>query len=123
MQPLVIVDGYSFPDPISYNATTSTMVSDGRNAQGYYIGSVIRASVAKIDISWGVLTVEQWAGILGKFNSPGKFVNSVTFLNQVTGNYETHRMYVSDRSAGVVQRDNLGNVIGWKGCKLSLIEV
>ena len=71
---LVSIGGYEFPEPSSYSATTSTIVDSARNVEGYMIGSVIRDDVAKIEISWRYLTVEQWARILQCFSGSEKSI-------------------------------------------------
>ena len=122
MEALVSVGGYNFPEPSAYSAITSTIVDSARNVSGYVVGSVIRHDVAKIELSWKYLTVQQWADILSLFN--GSFYNDVRFLNQATGTYDVRTMYVSDRNAGMWRRDpNTGTVMGWTNCSLSLVEV
>lgn len=122
MKALVTVAGYELPEPSTYSANTATLVDSARNVQGYVIGSVIRNDVAKVELSWRYLTVDQWARILSLFNR--SFYNNVTFFNQATGDYETRQMYVSDRSAGMWRRHPVtGEVMGWTEPKLSLIEV
>ena len=118
---LVSIGGYELPEPSSYNAITSTIVDSGRNVEGKVVGSVVRSDVAKIELTWKFLTVEQWATILSLFNS--SFFNEVRFFNQATGNYDVRTMYVSDRDASVFRRDpNSGAVMGWVNPKLSLVE-
>jgi hypothetical protein len=117
-----MIGGYSLPEPSAYSAITSTIVDSARNVSGYVVGSVVRQDVAKIEVSWKYLTVSQWARILSLFT--GSFYNDVTFFNQATGNYTTRKMYVSDRNASAWRRDpNTGEVLGWTGCSLSLVEV
>ena len=123
---LVTVGGYSFPEPSGYSANSSTLVDSARNAEGKMIGSVIRDDVSKVEISWKYLTVEQWARVQKCFkqSSGGKFINSVTFFDQSEGEWVTKDMYVSDRTSGMWRRDpKSGDVLGWKDCKLSLVEV
>ena len=123
---LIAVGGYAFPEPSTYSSSTSTLVDSARNVQGVVIGSVIRDDVAKVELSWKYLTVEQWARILQCFRiaSGGDFYNSATFFLQDTGNWTTRQMYVSDRSAGMWRRDpESREVLGWTDCKLSLVEV
>ncbi len=126
-RPLVrIVDGYIFPEPSSYNANTSTLVDSSRNAQGTMVGSVIRDDVAKIEISWRYLTVQQWSDIQKCFkqSSGGKFINLIEFFDQSAGGWIQREMYVSDRKASVFRRDpNTGDLLGWVEPSLSLIEV
>ena len=122
MEALVSVGGYAFPEPSSYSAVTSTIVDSARNVSGYVVGSVIRSDVAKVELSWKYLTVEQWANILSQFTS--SFYNDVRFFNQATGNYDVRTMYVSDRNAGMWRRNpDTGAVMGWTNCSLSLVEV
>lgn len=122
MDALVSIGGFDFPEPSSYNATTSTIVDSARNVQGRVVGSVIRHDVAKVELSWKYLTADQWATILTLFTS--SFYNDVTFLNQATNSYDTRTMYVSDRTAGMWRRDpQTGEVMGYTNCSLSLVEV
>lgn len=119
---LVTVNGTAFPEPSSYEATTSTIVNSGRNTQGKVVGAVVRHDVAKVSLSWNYLTAAQWATVLSLFTR--NFYCSVRFLNQATNTYETRQMYVSDRTSGMWRRSpNSGNVMGWAGCKLALVEV
>lgn len=121
---LVSVAGYDFPEPSMYSGNTSTLVDSARNVQGKMVGSVIRDDVAKIEISWRYLTVEQWATIQKCFKGHDKFINNVTFFDQSVGGWVTKEMYVSDRKAGMWRRSpENGNILGWTDCSLSLIEV
>ena len=121
MEALVSVGGYRFPEPSTYSAVTSTIVDSARNVSGYVVGSVIRKDVAKIELTWRYLTVEQWATILSLFTD--SFYNDVRFFNQATGYYDVRTMYVSDREAGMWRRDSeTGAVMGWLNCSLSLVE-
>ena len=122
MEALVSINGYDFPEPSTYNATTSTIVDSARNVSGYVVGSVVRHDVAKVEMSWKYLTVEQWANVLSLFTS--NFYVDVRFFNQATANYELRTMYCSDRTAGMWRRDpQTGSVMGWLDCKMSLVEV
>lgn len=122
MAALVSIGGFAFPEPSTYNATTSTIVDSARNVSGYVVGAVVRPDVAKIELSWKYLTASQWASILSLFAN--SFYNDVRFLNQTTNSYDTRTMYVSDRTAGMWRRDpNTGAVMGYTNCSLSLVEV
>ena len=123
---LVKVGDYEFPEPSTYSANTSTLVDSSRNVQGMMVGSVIRDDVAKIEISWRYLTVEQWARIQQCFreSAGGKFINRVNFFDQSAGGWIDRDMYVSDRKAGMWRRHpQTGDIIGWTDCSLSLIQV
>lgn len=122
MEALVTVGGYELPEPSSYNAVTSTIVDSARNVEGRVVGSVVRHDVAKIELSWKYLTAQQWANILSLFTD--SFYNDVRFMNQVTNNYDVRTMYVSDRNAGMWRRHpETGDIMGYTGCSLSLVEV
>ena len=123
---LVSVDGYDFPEPSAYSGNTSTLVDSSRNVQGMMVGSVIRDDVAKIEISWRYLTIEEWARIQKCFrqSSGGKFINLVEFFDQSVGGWVKKEMYVSDRKAGLWRRHpQTGDILGWTDCSLSLIQV
>lgn len=122
MEALVSIGGYSLPEPSSYSAVTSTIVDSARNVKGVVVGTVVRHDLAKVELSWKYLTVQQWANILSMFSS--NFYNEVRFFNQATGNYDVRTMYVSDRNAGMWRRNpHTGAVMGWTNCSLSLVEV
>ena len=122
MTALVTVSGVALPEPSEYSGNTSTIVDSGRNVSGYVIGSVVRHDVAKVELKWRYLTAAQWASVLSLFTH--NFYNSVTFFNQATGSYTTRQMYVSDRKAGMWRRHpETGEIMGWTGCSLSLVEV
>ena len=122
MAALVSIGSFDFPEPSTYEATTSTIVDSARNVSGYVVGSVVRSDVAKIDMSWKYLTARQWATILSLFTN--SFYNDVRFYNQATGSYTTRTMYVSDRTSGMWRRHpETGEVMGWTNCSLALVEV
>lgn len=125
MRPLITVNGVGWPDPTEYNATTSTVVDSARNAQGFMIGAVIRSGICKVEAKWAFLDAETWAEILSQLDESagGKMINPVTFLNQTTNKWETHDLYTSDRTAGIYLRNDDGSIIGYKGCRVALIEV
>ena len=123
---LVTVGEFDFPEPSTYKGNTSTLVDSARNVQGKVVGAVIRDDVGKVEMSWKYLTVKQWADILKCFSIArgGKFYNKVTFFCQDIGDWTTREMYVSDRSADMFRRDpKTGEVLGYTGCALSLVEV
>lgn len=122
MAALVSIGSFEFPEPSTYSAITSVIVDSARNVNGRMVGSVVRSDVAKIELSWKYLTVQQWADINSLFNS--SFFNDVRFYNQCTASYTTRTMYVSDRNASAWRRDpKTGEIMGWVGASLSLVEV
>lgn len=119
---LITVDGVAWPEPSEYSSNTSTLVDSGRNVQGVVVGSVIRHDVSKIEVKWRYLTARQWADVIGPFNT--NFYVTVRFYDQSSAGYVTKQMYVSDRKSGMWRRHpETGEVMGWVGCSLSLVEV
>lgn len=119
---LITVDGVAWPEPSEYSANTSTIVDSGRNVQGKVVGAVIRSGVSKIEVKWRYLTAQQWASVIGPFDT--NFYVSVRFYDQSSAGYVTKQMYVSDRKAGMWRRHpETGEIMGWTGCSLSLVEV
>lgn len=124
---LITIAGIALPQPSDYTGRTADVVDTARNVQAVMVGAVLRYDVAKVEASWRYLTAEQWATILKLFNPTygGSFTNQVEFYNQTTATWETRTMYVGDRTSGgafMCDKDT-GQVLGWKGPKLSLIEV
>lgn len=126
MASLVTVAGIELPMPSSYVGLTADIVDNGRNAEGYVVGAVIREDVAKVEMSWRFLTIKQWSDVMKLFNSKygGAFMQEVTFFNQTTAQFETRTMYPGDRtSSGAFKVDvETGMPLGWQDCKLNLIE-
>lgn len=125
MRPMVSIGSFNVPEPSKYQSTTATLVDGGRNAQGVQIGAVVRDGVAKIALSWNFISAKDWASLLKQFDMKrgGSFYNDVTFFNQDTNDWETRRMYVSDRNAEVFLRNKEGDIRGYQGASMSLIEV
>ena len=126
LKPLVIVGGTALPEPSEYSGNTATLVDSARNLEGRVTGAVVRDDDGKVELGWRYLTAKQWADVnrLFKESAGGHFYNEVTFFDQSAGDWVTKTMYVSDRSAGMWRRDpETGDVMGWTGCKLSLVEV
>lgn len=121
---LVSIDGFDFPMPSSYRGNTATIVDSARNIKGEMIGTVIRDDVAKVELVWKFLSVEQWSQVNKLFHiaSGGRFINNVTFFDQTRGDFITRKMYVNDRNADLFRVTEEG-VQGWLNPSLHLIEV
>lgn len=121
------------PTMSEFNSNTSTLVDSSRNSKGVMIGSVIRDDIAKITMSWKVISAEGWAKVNQCFHEGtiisysggycvGAFINKIRFFCQTTNSYETRDMYISDRSAGLMQLSEDGTPIGYESAKFSLVE-
>lgn len=125
MRPLVTIAGTAIPDPSEYNGTASDTVDGARNTKAEFVGGMVREDMAKVEMTWKFISAEDWSKILKLFVTKfgGSFVNDVTFFNQVTNDWETRKMYPSDRTAGIFLRLENGSVRGYTGARLALIEV
>lgn len=124
--PTISVEGIALPEPHKYDATISSFVDSGRNVRGEMVGSEIRGNIAKISISYEFISAQDLSTVLKLFSKDhgGSFVREVTFLDMVSNSWQTRKMYVSDRSGGIMSRDpDTGVVDGYNGVKFSLIEV
>ena len=93
------INGYDVPYPSSDSGlqTIATVVDGGRMADGVFRGQKIGRDQSKVELTWRVLTPEQWGRILSIFNN--NFVVSVYYLDAVSNGFVTRNMYVGDRSA------------------------
>lgn len=108
--------------PSSYSSNSATLVDSARNVQGYIVSTVIRENVAKVELGWKYMTVNEWSELCTFFANNFEF--TCTFFNQDTGTYDTRTMYCGDRNASMFRQDDkTGAVVGWTDCKVSLIEV
>ena len=127
MRPLMTVGGYPLPDPSEYIPGTADFVDGARNLEAEFVGAVVGQPKSRVELNYRFLHAQVWSDILKQFNRrvEGRFVASCTFFDQDFNDWRTTDMYVSDRtSQGMFWRDpNDGNVRGWRGCRLALIEV
>ena len=120
--PLVFVNGNALPQPSGYTSNQATLVDAARNAQGHQIGTPIRSDVQKIELTWNYLSREDWEAVCGPFRL--NFVNTVTFFNTTSGDFEPRQMYISDRTATVHLLDRISGLPrGYTNCRIALIEV
>ena len=123
----VRVNNTWLPAPSTYKMTSSTVVNSARNAQGVVKGTVVRAGIRKIEMTWKFLTQAQYSLIAGMFDT--NFINTVYYFDTITGNYQTRTMYVGDRVSDTAELkvslsgSSINRIEGYQNVKLSLIEV
>jgi len=127
MRALVTIGGFAMPEPAQYIPSTGDAVDGARNLNNNFIGSAVGdGSKSKIEVEYRWLSAATWSSVLARFNRRvgGKFVATVTFYDQDIANWRTTDMYVSDRtSSGMFRRNpDGGDVMGWLGCRLALVE-
>ena len=125
----VRVSGTWLPAPSTYKVISSTVVNSARNAQAVVKGSVVRAGIRKIEMTWKFLTQAQFSLIAQLFEGT-TFAKEVYYYDTITASYKTKQMYAGDRVsetaevvATVSQTGTLQQINGYKNVKLSLIEV
>ena len=111
------------PCPSKYNCTTATIVNEARGLTGYVQGSVIRQDVLAVEMSWNVISVEDWQSILARFDSTkgGNFFRYVHVYDQARNGWRKAMFYVSDRSGGELGiLDENGKPQYWRDATLTL---
>ena len=127
------------PCASSYNGIATTVVDSGRNASAEVIASVIASDVAKVELKWNFLTVEQYSLIAQLFEPKygGNFMVAVRFFDVVKGDFDgdntlapntttnkCRKMYCGDRKVSFanMKLDDDGRPIGYQGVSLNLID-
>lgn len=114
----------------SYKTTSSTLVNEGRNTSGLFIGTVVRSGVRKIEMSWKVISAVEYAVLATFFNT--NFMFYAYYFDSDTGTWLTKHFYVGDRSVSAVKNKQINTNTGTGGSlgvdyyenfKISLVEV
>ena len=91
--------------PSSYKGYSTTSVDSARNSDGIVVGDVVIEDVAKIEITWNFLTLEEFAKLsqlfLTKYN--GTFFVAVSFFNETTGNFEGDNTIAPNTTTNVIR--------------------
>ncbi len=122
-------DFIELPISSTYKTTSSTVVDSSRNAEAVVIASVIRAGIRKIEMSWRVISIADYAKLGTFFNN--NFMFYAYYFDQDTNSWVTKQFYVGDRVADALQQEQWktttrGGLVEPKhieNLKLSLIEV
>ena len=136
IEPLTIGgEGFVVPTPSTYIGNTATIVDSARNVDGRMIGTPIRHDVAKIQMSWNLISADDWSALLKQFEPlyGGAFARNVSFFNQTSAQIETRLMYIGDRTSSgsfllynaenAPDESHIGLPRGYQGAQFSLIEV
>ena len=122
-------DKITMPISSTYKTTSTTLVSEGRNTKGELKINIVRQGIRKIELSWRVISISDYA-ILGTFfNTNYSFY--AYYFDQDTNSWLCKKMYVGDRVAGTLTNKNWKTTIRGgliepeyvENLKLSLIEV
>ena len=118
---VITINEKEFPAPdIGANLIVATNVSDGKNADGEFVGQKVGRDQYKIDgLQWKFLDVETWSKILQELSS---FVVTAKIPDMVNNRFLTIRMYPGNRTATPVEFDRNGLPTMYKDCKVNLID-
>ena len=124
--------------PSAYKGYSTTVVDGSRNASGVVVGQPIIEDVAKIEITWNFLTLEEFAKLSQLFLSKyhGEFYVAVAFFDETLGDFDgdntaspnttTNKVrifYPNDRTADVAQLKLVnGKPVGYTNVQLHLID-
>ena len=130
---------YDLPCASDYTGIATTVVDSARNVQAVVIGDVIASDIAKVELKWNYLTIEEYSFIAQLFEQKynGSFFNAVRFFDVIKGDFDgdnsvapnttTNRcrlMYCGDRKVAFAKMklDENGKPIGYQGVSLNLID-
>ena len=118
---VITINEKEFPAPdIGANLIVATNVSDGKNANGEFVGQKVGRDQYKIDgLQWKFLDAETWSKILQEFES---FIVTAKIPDMVNNRFLTIRMYPGNRTATPVEFDRNGLPTKYKDCKVNLID-
>lgn len=118
---VITINGREFPSPdIGGNLLVVTNVSDGKNANGEFVGQKVGRDQHKFDsLQWKFLDAPIWSAMLQEFD---KFVVTARIPDMVHNRWMTIRMYPGNRSATPVAFDADGLPTMYRDCKVNIID-
>lgn len=118
---VITINGREFPSPdIGGNLVVATIVNEGKNALGEFIGQRVGRDQHKFEnLQWKFLPAETWAAMLQEFD---QFVVTAKIPDMVHNRTMTIRLYPGNRTATPVEFDANGLPTMYKDCKVNLID-
>lgn len=115
------INGKEFPAPDnSWELIVATNVSDGKNAQGEFIGDKVGRDQYKINnLQWTNLPAATWAEMCQEFSA---FVVTAKIWDMVHNDWITLQMYPGNRSATAGQNDAGQQPTVYKKCKVNIVD-
>ena len=117
---LITVNGVVLPDPAQYQYSLNDVDSD-KSGRSTINGKMHRDRIAqktKIEVTWNTLSADNVKKIIQATNNQ---TLNVKFLNTYNNTYETKTMYVSSKTATMVDIRN--GKVRYKGLKIDFIEI
>lgn len=99
------VDYIELPISSTYKTTSSTAVDSSRNSKGYVVASVVRSGIRKIELTWRVISLVDYAKLGTFFNVTENFFFYAYYFDQDENAWLTKYFYVGDRVADALQQE------------------
>lgn len=118
---VITINGKAFPSPdIGGTLVISTNVSDGKNANGEFVGQKVGRDQYKFDsLQWKFLDAATWAAMLQEFD---QFVVTARIPDMVHNQFMTIRMYPGNRTATPAAFNSDGLPTLYQDCKVNIID-
>lgn len=118
---VLTINGREFPSPdIGGNLLVATNVTDGKNANGEFVGQKVGRDQHKFEsLQWKFLDAATWAAMLQEFD---KFIVTARIPDMVHDRMMTIRMYPGNRTATPIRFDKDGKPTLYRDCKVNIID-
>lgn len=115
------INGKKFPAPDNtWELIVATNVSDGKNAQGEFIGDKVGRDQYKINnLQWSNLPASTWAEMCQEFSA---FVVTARIWDMVNNDWVTLQMYPGNRTATAGRNDKDQRPTVYQKCKVNIID-
>lgn len=117
------INGIDLPVPArGLTVQRQQFVDSARNAMGQVIAQKINRRILKFEpLEWRHLTASQWRSILVEIE---KFDGTLRFWNNLSGSFETIKVYWGDASEEVFKiNPSTGEVLEYINCKCNIIDM
>lgn len=121
MEAFITINGKAFPAPdVGLELLVATYVSDGKNANGEFIGDKVGRDQYKLNnMQWKFLDAETWAAMLREFAA---FVVVAKIPDMVNNSWITLQMYPGNRTAEPVMVGEDGLPTLYRNCKVNITD-
>lgn len=117
------INGVELPVPsVGLAVKRQQFVDSGRNALGQIVAQKINRRILKFEpVKWAYLTAIEWRAILQEID---KFEGSLYFFNNLTGTFDTIKVYWGDASEEVFKiNPETGEVLSYLNCTCNIIDM
>ena len=107
---------------VGLNVKRQQFVDSARNAFGKVVAQKINRRILKFDgLKWSHLTAVQWRAILVEIE---KFEGELYFFNNLSGTFETIKVYWGDASEQVFKiNPDTGEVLEYINCSCNIVDM